>query len=152
MDVVVIGAGPTGSFLALALARRGHAVTVLDRDPGPAPDGSWERPGVMQFRQPHALRSQIVDALRAELPEVLEALVEDGVYFADGQMGGRRSVYEAAFRRALAAEPGVTMFTGSARDVRTDAGGRPVLISDAGLGPVDLVLNATGRARFLQHR
>ncbi len=149
---MVIGAGPTGSFLALALARRGHAVTVLDRDPGPAADGSWERPGVPQFRQPHAFRSQIAEALRAELPGVLEALVADGAYLAEGQMGVRRSVYEAVFRRALSGEPGVTMLAGSARDIRTDAAGRPVLISDTGISTADLVLNATGRARFLKHR
>jgi FAD dependent oxidoreductase len=49
MRVVVIGAGPTGLFTAMALARRGHEVTVVDRDPGPCSDGSWSRRGVMQF-------------------------------------------------------------------------------------------------------
>jgi hypothetical protein len=49
MRVVVIGAGPTGLFTAMALASRGHEVTVVDRDPGPCSDGSWSRRGVMQF-------------------------------------------------------------------------------------------------------
>ena len=70
MRVVVVGAGPTGLFTAMALARRGHGVTVVDRDPGPQPDGSWSRRGVMQFHHPHAFRAQVVEALQAELPEV----------------------------------------------------------------------------------
>jgi 2-polyprenyl-6-methoxyphenol hydroxylase-like FAD-dependent oxidoreductase len=45
--VAIIGSGPTGLFLGAALARRGHGVTAVDRDPGPAADGSWTRRGVM---------------------------------------------------------------------------------------------------------
>jgi 2-polyprenyl-6-methoxyphenol hydroxylase-like FAD-dependent oxidoreductase len=40
MRVVVVGAGPTGLFSAMVLARRGHQVVVVDRDPGPEQDGS----------------------------------------------------------------------------------------------------------------
>ena len=36
MRSVIVGAGPTGLYTAIALARRGHQVTVIDRDPGPA--------------------------------------------------------------------------------------------------------------------
>ena len=54
--VAIIGAGPTGLFLGAALQRRGHAVTVVDRDGGPEPDGSWPRKGVMQFHHAHAFR------------------------------------------------------------------------------------------------
>ena len=78
MRVVVVGAGPTGLFTAMALARRGHEVTVVDRDPGPQPDGSWSRRGVMQFHHPHAFRAQVVEALRAELPEVWSGLLTAG--------------------------------------------------------------------------
>ena len=35
MDVIVIGAGPTGLTSGAALARRGHRVVAIDRDPGP---------------------------------------------------------------------------------------------------------------------
>ena len=59
MRVAIVGAGPTGLYTSLALARRGHAVVVVDRDTGPAPDGQWRRAGVMQFHHPHAFRSQV---------------------------------------------------------------------------------------------
>ncbi len=53
MRSVVAGAGPTGLYTAVALARRGHQVTVIDRDPGPAGGQWWDRKGVMQFHHPH---------------------------------------------------------------------------------------------------
>jgi 2-polyprenyl-6-methoxyphenol hydroxylase-like FAD-dependent oxidoreductase len=34
VHAAIIGAGPTGFFLGLALARRGHQVSIIDRDPG----------------------------------------------------------------------------------------------------------------------
>ena len=68
MRVAIGGAGPTGLYAATALARRGHGVTVVDRYPGPAPGGEWQRRSVMQFHHPHGLRRQILTALDAELP------------------------------------------------------------------------------------
>ncbi|HXR44638.1 MAG TPA: FAD-dependent oxidoreductase, partial [Pseudolysinimonas sp.] len=59
MRVAIVGAGPTGLFTSLALARRGHAVVVVDRDTGPASDGRWRRAGVMQFHHPHGFRQQV---------------------------------------------------------------------------------------------
>jgi len=32
---VIVGAGPTGLYLGIALARRGQQVSVVDRDNGP---------------------------------------------------------------------------------------------------------------------
>ena len=57
MDIVVTGAGICGLTTAM-LASDGHEVTVLERDPAPAPDpdkawDDWERRGVNQFRLPH---------------------------------------------------------------------------------------------------
>ena len=49
VKTAIVGAGPTGLFLGLALARRGHAVTIVDRDPGPTSATEWDRKGVMQF-------------------------------------------------------------------------------------------------------
>jgi 2-polyprenyl-6-methoxyphenol hydroxylase-like FAD-dependent oxidoreductase len=75
---VVVGAGPTGLFTAIALARRGREVAVIDRDPGPPQSGPptvWQRKGVMQFHHAHTFRGQVVEALRAEMPDVLDDLI-----------------------------------------------------------------------------
>src|SRR5690349_24825254 len=117
MRIVVVGAGPTGLFLGMTLARRGHGVTVVDRDPGPRPDGSWPRRGVMQFHHPHAFRGQVVEALLAELPEVWDGLRAAGAepVTAPAHSGGpeqvvavrcRRLLFEQVLRAAAAREPG----------------------------------------------
>jgi len=36
MRTAIIGSGPVGVTAALLLARQGHAVTLVDRDPGTA--------------------------------------------------------------------------------------------------------------------
>ncbi|GID27543.1 FAD-dependent oxidoreductase [Paractinoplanes brasiliensis] len=134
MDVAVAGAGPTGLFMAVALARRGHRVTVADRDAGPAADGSWERRGVMQFHHPHGFRPQIAQALQAEMPEALTALEDAGaerIVFRGGDgepaphaaLRCRRAVFERALRGFAAAEPGVTLVQGHVDDV-LGSGGR----------------------------
>jgi 2-polyprenyl-6-methoxyphenol hydroxylase-like FAD-dependent oxidoreductase len=46
MRAVIVGAGPTGLYTAIALARRGHEIAVIDRDPGPGDDQWWDRRGV----------------------------------------------------------------------------------------------------------
>ena len=77
MRVIVVGAGPVGLFSGMALARRGHDVTIVDRDGGPDETGQWERKGVMQFLLPHAFRPQVHAALAAELPDVLLAILAE---------------------------------------------------------------------------
>ena len=74
MRTVIVGAGPTGLFTAIALARRGRAVVVVDRDPGPPAQGTWQRKGVMQFHHAHTFRGPVVEALQAEMPDVLDDL------------------------------------------------------------------------------
>src|ERR1700709_999091 len=69
MKSVIIGAGPAGLFLGSALARRGHRVTAVDRDPGPTDDATWGRRGVMQFHHAHAFRQT---AVGREVPEALD--------------------------------------------------------------------------------
>jgi 2-polyprenyl-6-methoxyphenol hydroxylase-like FAD-dependent oxidoreductase len=154
MRVVIVGAGPTGLFLSLALARRGHAVVVVDRDTGPAADGTWRRAGVMQFHHPHAFRSQVVDALAAEAPEVLEALFAAGGERAvlpdapDRVLGlrCRRMTFERVLRAAVVAEPGVALHHGHAEEVLTEGGRAVGLRVDGQRVAADLVLDASGRS------
>jgi 2-polyprenyl-6-methoxyphenol hydroxylase-like FAD-dependent oxidoreductase len=156
MHVAIVGAGPTGLFSAIALAGRGHRVTVVDRDRGPAVDGSWARRGVMQFHHPHGLRQQVITCLEAELPPVKDALLAAGavvtVLPAEGPrperllgMQCRRSTFERVLRAVAVGTPGVTLLSGHADDV-LPAGGRAAgLLVDGRELAADLVLNASGR-------
>src|ERR1700750_1234019 len=72
MDVAVIGAGPAGLFLGSALARRGHQVTAVDRDPGPDDEQSWSRRCVMQFHHAHGFGPTVAASLRREVPEAYD--------------------------------------------------------------------------------
>ena len=49
MQTTVIGSGPAGMTAALLLARQGHAVTLVDRDPGPASGGAWNASIVAEY-------------------------------------------------------------------------------------------------------
>jgi 2-polyprenyl-6-methoxyphenol hydroxylase-like FAD-dependent oxidoreductase len=149
---VVIGGGPTGLFSAIALARRGHQIVVVDRDPGPPPAGSWRRRGVMQFHQAHTFRGPVVDALSAEMPDVLHSLENAGaevILAADGSAVAalcRREVFERVLRRHAHAEPGVTLVAGHV-DTVVQEGGRVIGVAAEGRPlPADLVLDASGRA------
>jgi 2-polyprenyl-6-methoxyphenol hydroxylase-like FAD-dependent oxidoreductase len=165
MRVVVVGAGPTGLFTAMALARRGHRVTVVDRDSGPRPDGSWPRRGVMQFHHPHAFRAQVAQALQAELPEVWDDLLAAGaepVAVPPGPGGPdepeqlmavrcRRSTFERVLRMAAERQPGLVLHTGHVDEVCADRG-RAVGVRTAGATlEADLVVAASGRAGRLGH-
>lgn len=82
--IVILGAGICGSAAALLLCRDGHEVTVLERDPQPAPVSvqdaweNWSREGVTQFHQPHYLQSRGRIILEQELPDVIPALEAAG--------------------------------------------------------------------------
>ena len=120
LHVIVVGGGLGGLAAALLLARRGHRVTLVERDadtPGGTPDqlfSGWARPGVPQARHPHNFLARSVRVLRDQAPDVLESLEARGVLKipvdlgdgpADALLCSRRPVYEAVVREALTAEP-----------------------------------------------
>ena len=82
--IVVIGGGLIGFATALMVAKQGHDVTILERDPAPPPGtpgeawDHWERQGVMQFRQPHYLLPQGLRVLEEHLPEMACAIRNAG--------------------------------------------------------------------------
>src|SRR4051794_34367360 len=108
MKVLVLGSGPTGMLTGAALAERGHEVTSVDRDPGPAADGTWRRRGVMQFDHAHGLRPQVADVLQRRWPSAYDGWMGAGAepMLVEAPDGGtttigsrsRRSVLERALR------------------------------------------------------
>src|SRR6187549_2502720 len=82
-EIVFVGGGIAGLCGAMLLARDGHHVTVLERDPATPCDpvdawSHWQRRGVNQFRLAHAFLPRFRQVLDAELPDVTAVLVADG--------------------------------------------------------------------------
>jgi hypothetical protein len=104
MRTVVLGAGPAGCSAALALARRGHDVVLIDRDEPPEVAGvsadeifqTWSRSAVGQFRQPHNFLGLGRTILRDAIPDV----------YADLFAKGAGEVRQADFLGAVEFEPG----------------------------------------------
>jgi 2-polyprenyl-6-methoxyphenol hydroxylase-like FAD-dependent oxidoreductase len=156
MQIAIIGAGPAGLFLGSALARRGHVVTAVDRDPGPTDAETWPRRGVMQFHHAHAFRQTVVEALGRETPEALDRWLAAGVEpieFED--FGGtvqriglrsRRETFERALRAAAIATPGFTLRRGHVQAVLEEGGRAAGVLVDGVALAADLVVDASGRA------
>ncbi len=153
MRSVIVGAGPTGLYTAVALARRGHQVTAIDRDPGPD-DQQWDRKGVMQFHHPHIFRQQVAEALQAEMPEVWDGLLAAGAVPAvlPGQPSVPAGLHcQAPYLRAGAAgsrrgRAGVRLRTGHVDAVCAERGRVTGIRAGGRLVDADLVIDAGGRA------
>lgn len=156
MRVAIIGAGPAGLLVGAGLARRGHEVTAVERDPGPATDGSWPRLGVMQFHHAHAFRYQVLQALQEELPEAVQRWFAAGAERAvmrlpDGgeiPMGvlSRRETFERALRASVLSDSRLQVRRGHVDEV-TRRHGRAVGVRVDGVHlQADLVIDASGRA------
>jgi 2-polyprenyl-6-methoxyphenol hydroxylase-like FAD-dependent oxidoreductase len=139
-DIVIVGAGVVGLGTALLLARDGHRVTILERDPQSPPKlacdawAAWERHGVNQFRLPHFFLARYRTVLDRELPEVAGAIEAAGglrynplLALPEAVRGparpedqglevltGRRPIVESALADAARAHPGITIRRGVA--------------------------------------
>jgi 2-polyprenyl-6-methoxyphenol hydroxylase-like FAD-dependent oxidoreductase len=141
--VVVVGGGMAGLGSALALARDGHAVTIVERDDTPmpaSPDDAfehWERRGAPQVRHSHAFLARLRLLLLARAPDVYAELLAAGateLRFTDHlpdtladhdpRLGDddlvaiacRRTTFEWVLRRAALAEAGVELRHGVAAE------------------------------------
>jgi 2-polyprenyl-6-methoxyphenol hydroxylase-like FAD-dependent oxidoreductase len=131
--VVVVGGGIGGLGSALALARAGHKVTLLERDPLPASADAEEafraaRRGAPQSHQTHGFLARIQVLLRDRFPDVLDDLLAVGctTMSSTANLGEprpgdedlavlivRRTTLDWVLRRAVLAQPGVEVRTGA---------------------------------------
>lgn len=156
MRIAVIGAGPAGLLLGAALARRGHGVVAVDRDPGPPVTGRWERHGVMQFHHAHGFRAQVAEVLAEQWPQALttwmalgaEPIVFDlpGVGPVAGAYRSRRDTFERALRATSLDVPGLSVRRGHVDDVLFWGGRVRGLLVDGSRLEADLVVDASGRS------
>jgi 2-polyprenyl-6-methoxyphenol hydroxylase-like FAD-dependent oxidoreductase len=139
-ELVVLGGGMCGLITATLLARDGHAVTVLERDPMEPPGdveaawSDWQRRGVGQFRLLHYLQARFREEIETHLPElaaemeslgairhqptaVLPEQYTGGVRPGDERLTtitGRRPMLETAVANVAERTPGVTVRRGCA--------------------------------------
>jgi 2-polyprenyl-6-methoxyphenol hydroxylase-like FAD-dependent oxidoreductase len=156
MKVLVLGSGPTGLLTGAALAERGHEVTSVDRDPGPAADGTWRRRGVMQFEHAHGFRPQVADVLQRRWPSAYNAWMDAGAEPMMVEVPGsgtrnigsrsRRSVLERALRSAATDTPGLTLQLGHVDGLLCEDGCVTGAVVEKVPLTADLVVDASGRS------
>jgi flavin-dependent dehydrogenase len=165
--VLVLGAGVAGLTTAIALGRRGIPVDVLERDRTAAPSGrrgagSWYRDGVPHAGQGHVFSPRCHQVLAAELPDVLDRLLELGarempVGPSAGRWDGpasaergtalavRRPVFDWVLRRVAEREPLLRVHSGvAATGLRATDGRLSGVLVGRGVVPADLAVDATG--------
>ncbi|MCU0667853.1 MAG: FAD-dependent monooxygenase [Myxococcota bacterium] len=82
--IVVVGGSVAGLVGALALARSGQRVVILEKDPTPLPAtpdeafDAWERRGAPQVRHSHAFLARMYNLIRDREPELLRRLLALG--------------------------------------------------------------------------
>lgn len=172
--VIVVGGGIGGLATALFLGRRGHQVTVLEKDGRSAGADleadffDWHRPGVPQAAQPHTLHAPVRSILRAEAPDVYEAMLGLGAEeqhefdcFAqhpDPRPGdedlvrirARRILVERALSDAVRDQPEISVRQGNSATGLVVDDRRPLahvtgVYSGGEALPADLVIDAAGR-------
>ena len=164
--VAVLGAGIAGLTTSLVLAREGHEVVLIERDPVAATAAEdafgWERKGISHFLQPHAFIPRGRLELMEHFGDVYSSLIRAGARDADvsGKLPGspepadsvlqfvavRRPLIEWGLRKAVLAQPHIEIVPGTtvsgirlegARVTGVDAEGRSIA--------ADVVVDAMGR-------
>jgi len=152
MRMIVVGAGPTGLFTSIALARRRHEVLLVDRDNGPPEHGNWHRRSVMQFHHAHTFRGPVVEALRHEMPHVLADLETVGAVVVDAPDGRpaallcRRVTFDSVLHRQARREPRLTFHTGHVDGLVMERGRVGGVTVSGRRFDADVVIDASGRA------
>ena len=167
VHIVVIGGGIAGLGTALACARDGHRVTILERDDTPMPADAdaafaWARTGAPQVRHSHAFLARLRNLLRDRVPDVRSALLDAGateILFTanlpetltdhDPRPGDddlvaiacRRTTFEWVLRRLVLAEPGVELRHGVVATALRHEGTRVTGVDGFA---ADLVVDARG--------
>ena len=163
MRVVIAGAGIAGLAGALALARDGHEVMVLERDATPMPAtpaeafSAWPRTGAPQVHHSHAFLARLRNLLADRAPDVLEALLAAGateIRFTDHlpdtltdrdprpgdelrvAQACRRTTFEWVLRRCVLACAGVALRDGvDVTGLDATLGTRPRIVGVRTTGP-----------------
>ena len=127
-EILIIGGAISGLMSALALARRGFTVTIIEQDAGELPETidnifqDWNRKGAPQTRHTHLFLAKLYQLIRNREPGLLKKLQEAGAIertfidlanasfdnpeFVEGDdeiamIGCRRIVFEWVLRRYL---------------------------------------------------
>lgn len=167
----MLGTGPAGCAAALTLARRGHDVTLIDRDEPPAFGtvsadqifATWDRPTIGQFRQPHNFLGRGRAILRDAFPNVYDSLLARGAgeIRQDSFLGVaarepgdadlatiacRRPVIDAALWSAVGGQRGVSFRSAGVSGLRmTTSQVTGVRLGSGEVVAADLVVDAMGR-------
>jgi 2-polyprenyl-6-methoxyphenol hydroxylase-like FAD-dependent oxidoreductase len=173
--VAVIGGSVAGLSAGLFLARRGHRVTLLEKDATPTPAtaaeaGAWRRRATPQAAHSHAFLARTRELLATEAPDLLDELLTSGVREArlasvlppgiEGYapapgdddlvvLNARRSVLEWVLRRAAERDDAIDLRFGTGVTgvaVHTTGVRRVTGVTTEG-GPLDadVVIDAAGR-------
>jgi 2-polyprenyl-6-methoxyphenol hydroxylase-like FAD-dependent oxidoreductase len=138
-SIAIVGGGISGMATALALSRRGHDITIFERDDVPLANDPHEafeadRKGAPQVRHSHAFLARLRNLLRDEYPDILQALYDAGatdLTFADGvpvtvtnyepesadddlaMLACRRTTFEWVIRKTVVSEGRVAVRSGT---------------------------------------